>query len=123
MKKIEKPWGYEILFAETPHYAGKIIAVREGERLSLQYHKRKDETLYLYSGRMLLYTGPDEQNGSEAEMSPGDAQRITPGEVHRITALEDCVLFEVSTPHLDDVVRLQDDHGRAEGKDRNPTAK
>jgi mannose-6-phosphate isomerase-like protein (cupin superfamily) len=116
MKKIEKPWGHEILFAETPHYAGKIMAVRKGERLSLQYHKRKDETLYLYSGRLMLYLGADEQGGSEMEMSAGDAQRVAPGEVHRITALEDCVLFEVSTPHLDDVVRLQDDHGRAERK-------
>ena len=112
MKKVDKPWGYEIWFADTPHYAGKLLFIREGERLSLQFHNKKDETVYLHSGRLNMQLGPDEKNLAEVEMFPGDAQRILPTEVHRMQALEDCVVFEVSTPHLDDVVRLKDDYGR-----------
>jgi mannose-6-phosphate isomerase len=112
MKKVEKPWGYEIWFADTPRYAGKLLFIKEGERLSLQFHREKDETVYLQSGRLLLDLGPDEKNLHQVEMFPGDAQRIEPGEVHRMAAIEDCVVFEVSTPHLDDVVRLKDDYGR-----------
>jgi mannose-6-phosphate isomerase-like protein (cupin superfamily) len=112
MKRVEKPWGYEIIFAHNERYAGKVLFIREGERLSLQYHKRKDETIYLHSGRLLFYHGADESGGSEVEMFPGDAQRVLPGERHRLKALEDCLVFEVSTPELDDVVRLRDDYGR-----------
>lgn len=111
MKKIEKPWGYELLFAKTETYVGKVLFIKAPHRLSLQYHKIKDESFLLWSGKMsFIY----EENGELKEkiMNPGDAFHIPPGMKHRMAAIEDCVVFEVSTPHLDDVVRLEDDYGR-----------
>ena len=112
MRRVPKPWGEEIIFAETDRYAGKILVVRRGEILSLQYHQRKDETLYLYRGRMTLWI---EERGvlQEKTMVPGDSCRVVPGTRHRMQALEDSEVFEVSTPELDDVVRLEDRYGRA----------
>ncbi|HEY6359638.1 MAG TPA: cupin domain-containing protein [Vicinamibacterales bacterium] len=109
--RVEKPWGYELHWAKTDRYVGKVLHVNAGHALSLQYHNRKDETMYLYSGRMVLET---EQNGElvKREMQPGDSVHITPKTVHRITAVEDCDVLEVSTPELDDVVRLEDRYGR-----------
>jgi mannose-6-phosphate isomerase len=104
---IEKPWGREIWFAEEEQYAGKIIEVMQGHALSLQKHERKSETMYLQSGRLLYHL-----NGGEFEMRPGDCITIRPGDVHRITAFEDAVILEVSTPELDDVIRLEDRYGR-----------
>ena len=110
---VDKPWGHELIWAETPRYVGKILHVKKGERLSLQYHRVKDETVMVQSGRMLFETRrQDETELRGVEMTPGQAFHITPGTVHRMTALEDCDIVEVSTPELDDVVRLEDRYGR-----------
>ncbi len=109
--KVEKPWGYELHWAKTDRYVGKIIHVLAGHALSLQYHNVKDETIYLYSGKLRF----EIQQGDGIvvrEMQPGESVRITPRTVHRMTALEDSDILEVSTPELDDVVRLEDRYGR-----------
>ena len=109
--RIEKPWGYELHWAKTDRYVGKILHVTAGHALSLQYHNKKDETMYLYSGKLIFET---EENGElvKREMTPGDSVHISPKTVHRITAVEDCDVLEVSTPELDDVVRLEERYGR-----------
>ena len=111
-RRTEKPWGYELLFALTPKYAGKVIFVKSGQRLSLQYHKQKDETSYIYQGKCLLEIEKDGQM-VQSELSSGASFRAAPLTKHRIKAIEDTTIFEVSTPELDDVVRLDDDYGRA----------
>lgn len=113
-KRVEKPWGYEIWWARTERYVGKILHVRKGESLSLQYHNVKDETILVQRGRLLFETRPAGEQGElrRVEMGPGDAFHITPGTVHRMTGLEDTDIVEVSTPELDDVVRLEDRYGR-----------
>jgi mannose-6-phosphate isomerase-like protein (cupin superfamily) len=111
MTKIDKPWGYELHWALTDRYVGKVLHVNAGHALSLQYHNRKDETILLWSGRILM----EVQEGTDLakrEMRPGDRLHITPGTVHRMTAIEDSDIIEVSTPELDDVVRLEDRYGR-----------
>ena len=114
-RKVEKPWGHEIWWARTERYVGKLLHVKKGESLSLQYHRVKDETILVQSGRLLFETRPAGQEGplEKVEMKPGDVFHITPGTLHRMTGLEDCDLVEVSTPELDDVVRLEDRYGRA----------
>jgi mannose-6-phosphate isomerase len=114
-KRVEKPWGYEIWWALTDRYVGKILHVKKGESLSLQYHRVKDETIRVQSGRLLLETRPPGQEGElrRIEMKPGDVFHIQPGVLHRMTGLEDCDILEVSTPELQDVVRLEDRYGRA----------
>ena len=114
-KRVEKPWGYELWWARTDRYVGKILHLRRGESLSLQYHHVKDETIMLQRGRLLFETRPAGQEGElrRIEMQPGDVFHITPGTLHRMTGLEDCDIVEVSTPELDDVVRLEDRYGRA----------
>ena len=111
-KLVEKPWGREIWYAHEERYAGKILEVTKGHALSLQKHERKIETMYLQSGRLLFHL-----NGGEFELAPGECLTIRPGDVHRVTALEDAVILEVSTPDLDDLIRLEDRYGRPE-KDR-----
>lgn len=111
-RRVEKPWGYEIWWAHTEHYAGKILHVKAGHRLSLQYHEMKDESCYLLSGKVLLVQGRSTDSLSETTISVGQAWRNTPGSVHTIEAIEDADVLEVSTPQLDDVVRLADDYGR-----------
>lgn len=111
-RKTEKPWGYELLFALTPQYAGKLIFVRKGHRLSLQYHEKKDETIYLFQGEVLLEIEVGGEMKSKT-LKPGQSLRVLPRTKHRLKAIEDTMLFEVSTPELDDVVRLEDDYGRA----------
>jgi mannose-6-phosphate isomerase len=120
-KIVEKPWGREIWFADQPAYAGKLLEVRKGCRLSLQYHERKIETLYLLSGRVRLTyraTAPGETPtvavapSDQFEWLPGRALHVPPRTVHRFEALEDSVLIESSTPDLTDIVRLQDDFSR-----------
>ena len=111
-RRVEKPWGYEIWFAWTDQYVGKILHVNAGHKLSLQYHEHKDETSYLQSGRMLLTQGSDAESLSTREISPGISWRNRPGVIHTIEALEDSDVLEVSTPHVDDVVRLSDNYGR-----------
>ena len=111
IRRVEKPWGYEIHWAHTDRYVGKILHVNAGQALSLQYHDLKDETIYVYSGR-LLYEIERDGRMVTIEMKPGDGMRVTPKTVHRMTALEDTEILEVSTPEIDDVVRLEDRYGR-----------
>ncbi|MCX6010873.1 MAG: cupin domain-containing protein [Chloroflexi bacterium] len=111
-RRTEKPWGFELLFAQTPKYAGKLIFVKKGHRLSLQYHEKKDETMYFHQGKALLEIEDDGQM-VPVMLEPGQSIRIPPHTRHRLKALEDSTIFEVSTPELDDIVRLEDDYGRA----------
>ena len=111
-RKIEKPWGFEILFAATPRYAGKVLFVRKGCRLSLQYHKVKDEVLYVHDGKVNMEIERDGEHKEWLTLSAGDCVRVAPLTKHRLAAAEDTTLFEASTPELDDVVRLDDDYGR-----------
>jgi len=111
-RKVEKPWGYEEIFAETPDYVGKILFIRKGEALSLQYHEVKEETLRVLDGELELVTGPSIESLESHRLGPADVFHISPGTLHRMVALTDCRLLEVSTNHLDDVVRLEDRYGR-----------
>jgi mannose-6-phosphate isomerase-like protein (cupin superfamily) len=111
-RKVEKPWGWELVWAEADDYVGKLLFVKAGESLSLQYHEVKDESWLVQEGRARLELG-EVGGGLEAiEIAPGDAFRFRAGTVHRITAVEDTLVLEVSTPQLDDVVRLEDRYGR-----------
>jgi quercetin dioxygenase-like cupin family protein len=110
--RVEKPWGYELHWAKTDRYVGKLIHVNAGHALSLQYHNRKDETIYLHSGKLLFEIAERGKDLVKREMHPGERVHITPTTVHRMTAIEDSDIFEVSTPELDDVVRLEDRYGR-----------
>jgi quercetin dioxygenase-like cupin family protein len=110
--RVEKPWGYELHWAKTERYVGKILHIKAGHALSLQYHNLKEETIYLHSGKMLFEI--DESGTLERrEMLPGDSIHVVPPTVHRMTAIEDCDVLEVSTPELDDVVRIEDRYGRS----------
>src|SRR5262245_15472120 len=112
MRRVEKPWGYELIWAHTDRYVGKILHITRGHALSLQYHQKKDETIYLQSGRMAFEHWRDGEEPVVQELGPGESFHITPGLRHRMTALEDCDVLEASTPELDDVVRLEDRYGR-----------
>jgi mannose-6-phosphate isomerase len=107
-KIVDKPWGREIWYAHEDRYAGKILEVNAGHVLSLQKHEVKQETLYLQKGRVRFHL-----NGDDFEMKVGECITVNPGDVHRMEALEDSVFLEVSTPELDDVIRLEDRYGRA----------
>jgi quercetin dioxygenase-like cupin family protein len=109
--RVEKPWGYELHWAHTDKYVGKVIHVNRGHALSLQYHNVKDETIFLWTGKILFEIEID-GTLTKREMRPGEAVHITPKTVHRMTALEDSDIFEVSTPELTDVVRIEDRYGR-----------
>jgi mannose-6-phosphate isomerase-like protein (cupin superfamily) len=109
---VEKPWGHERLWALTRDYAGKVLFIRAGETLSLQYHERKDETIRILSGRMALHTGTGSDDLTCTVLDAGESFAIPPRLVHRMEALEDCTVIEVSTPQLADVVRLKDRYGR-----------
>jgi mannose-6-phosphate isomerase-like protein (cupin superfamily) len=111
-RKVDKPWGHEEIFAETPLYVGKILFVFAGEALSLQYHEVKDETLRVLDGELELVTGLDLEHLETHRIGPETVFHIPPGTLHRMVALTDCRLLEVSTNHLDDVVRLEDRYGR-----------
>ena len=111
--RVEKPWGYELHWAKTERYVGKVLHIKAGHALSLQYHNRKDETIFPHSGSMLFEIGGPDGTLTQREMRPGDSVHVTPKTVHRMTALEDCDVLEVSTPELDDVVRLDDRYGRS----------
>jgi mannose-6-phosphate isomerase-like protein (cupin superfamily) len=115
IRRVDKPWGEEIIFARTPAYAGKLLRIRKGEALSLQYHERKDEAFYVHEGRIRLTIGGAARL-EERTLGPGEACHLPPGTRHRIEALEETTLFEVSTPELEDVVRLQDRYGRVPSK-------
>jgi mannose-6-phosphate isomerase-like protein (cupin superfamily) len=109
---VDKPWGHEEIFAETPSYVGKILFIRQGEALSLQYHEVKDETLRVLDGKLELVFGPDADNLETCHLERGAVFHVSPGTLHRMIAVSDCSLLEVSTNHLDDVVRLEDRYGR-----------
>jgi mannose-6-phosphate isomerase-like protein (cupin superfamily) len=109
--RVEKPWGYELHWAKTDRYVGKILHINAGQALSLQYHNRKEETILLWSGRLRFEIARD-GGLQRVEMQPGERIHVPPGTVHRMTAIEDSDIFEVSTPELDDVVRLEDRYGR-----------
>jgi mannose-6-phosphate isomerase len=112
-RRVEKPWGHELIWAHTDHYVGKILFVKGGESLSLQFHNEKDETWLVHSGRMKLELGSvGDAILNEEVVGPGACFRFRPGTVHRVTALEDTTIIEASTPQLDDVVRLDDRYGR-----------
>ncbi len=112
IEKVLKPWGHELIWAKTGQYVGKLLFVRKGESLSLQYHQKKEETMYFESGTCIVETGFEGEQLESFEFTGGEAFHIPPGRLHRITAKTDCTIFEVSTPHLDDVVRLKDNYGR-----------
>jgi mannose-6-phosphate isomerase len=113
VRRVEKPWGHEIIWASNELYVGKILHVRAGQALSVQYHNFKDETVYLLSGQMSYWVQLDGDSAPrDQRLTAGQAFRITPGTVHYIEAITDCDILEASTPHLDDVVRLQDRYGR-----------
>lgn len=110
---VPKPWGHELIWARTARYVGKILHITAGEALSLQYHRVKDETIMVLSGRLELVTFGDGEPPVRRELSPREPFHIPPGLRHRMTALEDTDVVEVSTPELDDVVRLEDRYGRS----------
>jgi mannose-6-phosphate isomerase len=112
-RKVEKPWGYELIWAETERYVGKVLFIKAGESLSLQFHRIKDEAWLVQDGRAKLELGSaGEAMLNEEVVAAGATFRFKPGTVHRVTALEDTTIVEVSTPELDDVVRLEDRYGR-----------
>jgi mannose-6-phosphate isomerase len=112
-RRVEKPWGWELIWADAGTYVGKILFVEAGESLSLQFHREKDESWYIESGRARLELGEAGQEALDEEVvMAGACFHFPPGTVHRVTALEDTTILEVSTPQLDDVVRLEDRYGR-----------
>jgi mannose-6-phosphate isomerase-like protein (cupin superfamily) len=113
VRRVDKPWGYELIWALTGTYCGKLLFVRAGHSLSLQFHREKDEAWYIQSGRAKLELGQVGDSVLKEEVvAPGAAFHYAPGTVHRVTAIEDTTILEVSTPQLDDVVRLEDAYGR-----------
>ena len=113
IERVDKPWGYELIWARTKDYVGKILHINRGHKLSLQYHRVKEETIFLSAGTMILVFENERGELQEIPMSAGDAHHVPVGRKHRMIALEDCDVVEVSTPHLSDVVRLEDGYGRA----------
>ena len=111
-RHVDKPWGHEDIWAWTDRYVGKLLTIEAGKRLSFQYHEHKDEWIKVVEGRLLLTLENSTGAIEERELGPGDGTRVPTGRRHRYAALERCVLIEVSTPELDDVVRLDDDFGR-----------
>jgi mannose-6-phosphate isomerase-like protein (cupin superfamily) len=113
VRRVDKPWGHEVIWALTAEYCGKILFVRAGESLSLQFHNEKDESWYVLDGRAELELGAVGQTMLNSEIvGPGAAFHFVPGTVHRVRAVEDTRILEVSTPQIDDVVRLEDSYGR-----------
>ena len=113
-RHVAKPWGFEIWWAVTDFYAGKILHIEQGARLSVQYHEYKDESCYVLSGLIRLRIGKTVEELSSREIGPGGCWRVPPGDIHALEAVETSEVLEVSTPELDDVVRLLDDYGRVD---------
>ena len=111
-RRVPKPWGHELIWAHTDRYVGKVLVIEAGKRLSLQRHEVKDESVFVVSGRLRLYLEDDAGTVRVEEIGPGDHRHVATGRIHRYEAIERTELMEVSTPELDDVVRLEDDFGR-----------
>jgi mannose-6-phosphate isomerase-like protein (cupin superfamily) len=112
-RRVEKPWGHELIWADTDLYVGKILHVKAGEALSVQMHEKKDETMHVLRGELILRVGASPDALSPVPFGEGDSVRIRPGTIHMIEAVTDVDVLEASTPHLDDVVRFKDRYGRA----------
>lgn len=122
IRTVPKPWGHETIWAETPDYVGKILHIKAGQSLSVQYHNQKDETVHLLSGELVYRVQEGDARKGEAalkadamhdvKLKRGESFRISPGTVHQMEAITDCDILEVSTNHLDDIVRLKDRYGR-----------
>ena len=110
-RRVDKPWGHELIWAHTDRYVGKVLHINAGQELSVQYHNRKDETVYLLSGE-IVYRVKQGELLEDMQLKVGESFRISPGTIHQMVALTDCDVLEVSTPELDDVVRLSDKYGR-----------
>ena len=110
--KVPKPWGHEMVWAQSDRYVGKILHIKAGHELSVQYHNRKDETVHLLSGEIVYRVKSTSGQLEDVQLKPGESYRITPGTVHQMAALTDCEVLEVSTPEVDDIVRLSDKYGR-----------
>lgn len=111
-RRVDKPWGHELIWAHTDRYVGKVLVIETGKRLSLQKHEMKDESILVVRGRLRLWIEGDDGEVRTEELGPGEARHVAVGRIHRYEAIERCELMEVSTPELDDVVRLEDDFGR-----------
>jgi mannose-6-phosphate isomerase-like protein (cupin superfamily) len=120
VERVDKPWGFELRFVRVERFAGKVLFIKAGHQLSLQYHERKEEAFLVHDGRLELVLGSGADQRVE-RLGPGEAWHVTPGTIHRFRAVTDCHLFEVSTPELDDVVRIEDDYGR-QGTSDTPAA-
>jgi mannose-6-phosphate isomerase len=114
VRRVEKPWGHELIWAHTDRYVGKVLHIRAGHALSVQYHDRKDETVHLLRGEIIyrVQRAGDTQEMEEVRLRAGDSYRLAPGTIHQMEAVTDCDVLEASTPDLDDVVRLSDRYGR-----------
>jgi mannose-6-phosphate isomerase len=112
-RRVDKPWGFELIWAHTDRYVGKVLVIETGKRLSLQLHRRKDESIFVVSGRLRLELEGDDGAMHVHELAPREHRRIPTGRRHRFEAIERVELLEVSTPELDDVVRIEDDYGRS----------
>ena len=112
VRRVDKPWGHELIWALTDRYCGKLLVIETGRRLSLQRHAVKDESILVLSGRLRLFLEDDEGTVREEELGPGEHRRVATGRIHRYESIERCELVEISTPELDDVERLEDDFGR-----------
>ncbi|MGK2850088.1 MAG: cupin [Candidatus Limnocylindrales bacterium] len=111
-RRVDKPWGHELIWAHTDRYVGKILVIEAGRRLSLQKHVVKDESILVRAGRLRLFLEDDAGVVQVEELGPGEHRHVRTGRIHRYEAIERCELIEVSTPELDDVVRIEDDFGR-----------
>jgi mannose-6-phosphate isomerase-like protein (cupin superfamily) len=112
-QRVDKPWGYELIWAKTDRYVGKILHIDAGQALSYQFHRVKEETIYVLRGRLTLHVAHGDEPPREMELAEGEVFHITPGLRHRFEAKQDVDLLETSTTELDDVVRLEDRYGRA----------
>jgi mannose-6-phosphate isomerase len=120
-REVSKPWGSELWFAHTDRYAGKILRVRAGCRLSVQFHEEKDEISYVLSGRVIVSQGDSADQLTARELGPGESWRNQPRIVHTLEAVEDAEIIEVSTPQLEDIIRLEDMYGRVPPVDQHRT--
>jgi mannose-6-phosphate isomerase len=111
-RRVPKPWGHELIWTQTERYVGKLIVIDAGKRLSLQKHVHKDESILVISGRMVLHLENADGTIERIELGPGDHRRVPTGRIHRFEAIDRTELVEVSTPELDDVIRIEDDFGR-----------